>query len=257
MEKTVICESCGAEFADNLPKCPYCGTLNYKGAEAEYMEKLQDVQENMEELGNVPQEAKGAIVKKNKLVLKIILIVAGVCIALNVIISTVLDYRERKRTEREMYWRLENYPILNDLYDRGEYEKMYEYYRNGEEYGGNMWTWAHRDFCDVYSYLEEAEMLIQEEAAGEEIYQGSYTSLLNAELHLLGLDYAHEELSEDERENLKALAEPVIKDFYDRWNMDEDTLEQVERMLKENDGYLDYSFCSDYVEQWYESEEQK
>ena len=32
--KKIICSSCGAEFEDTLPKCPYCGSLNYKGAEA-------------------------------------------------------------------------------------------------------------------------------------------------------------------------------------------------------------------------------
>ena len=41
MSKQVICSSCGAKFRQSLPKCPYCDTLNYKGAEAEYMGRLQ------------------------------------------------------------------------------------------------------------------------------------------------------------------------------------------------------------------------
>ena len=41
--KKIICSSCGAEFEDTLPKCPYCGSLNYKGAEAEYLGKLESM----------------------------------------------------------------------------------------------------------------------------------------------------------------------------------------------------------------------
>ena len=43
--KKIICNSCGAEFEDTLPKCPYCGSLNYKGAEAEYLGKLEGMRE--------------------------------------------------------------------------------------------------------------------------------------------------------------------------------------------------------------------
>ena len=43
MSKQVICSSCGAKFRQSLPKCPYCDTLNYKGAEAEYMGRLQSI----------------------------------------------------------------------------------------------------------------------------------------------------------------------------------------------------------------------
>ena len=41
--KRVICNSCGGEFEDNLPKCPFCGSFHYKGAEAEDLDTLEDI----------------------------------------------------------------------------------------------------------------------------------------------------------------------------------------------------------------------
>ena len=51
--KKIICSSCGAEFEDTLPKCPYCGSLNYKGAEAEYLGKLESMRQDMHDIGQV------------------------------------------------------------------------------------------------------------------------------------------------------------------------------------------------------------
>ena len=45
--KTVICESCGAEYDASLVRCPYCGTAYEPAAEEEYMGKLEDVRSNL------------------------------------------------------------------------------------------------------------------------------------------------------------------------------------------------------------------
>ncbi len=65
--KKIICSSCGAEFEDTLPKCPYCGSLNYKGAEAEYLGKLESMRQDMQQLEQVPEkELKKKLKKKQK-----------------------------------------------------------------------------------------------------------------------------------------------------------------------------------------------
>lgn len=61
--KKIICSGCGAEYDATLPKCPYCDIINYSGAEAEYLNKLDDVREDMEELAYVPQESVKAELK--------------------------------------------------------------------------------------------------------------------------------------------------------------------------------------------------
>ena len=66
MGKIAACESCGAEFDDDLPKCPYCGFVNLKGAEKEYMKKLEDFREDMG-VDDVPlEELKDTFQKQGK-----------------------------------------------------------------------------------------------------------------------------------------------------------------------------------------------
>lgn len=256
MKKRVICKSCSAEFDETLPKCPYCGTMNYKGAEAEYMGKLHKVREDMDDLEHIPKKESKKIVKKRRKFLKALLIIAGIYIVFHIIGSWIMQIQYDRQVKEEMYWRLENYPLMNDMYDRGEYQKMYEYYLNGKEEGGSMYTWAHVDFCELYTELLEAEHILEGEASGEELSVYDYQSLFYAESRLASVVY-NEDMSEDEKKILLSLAEDEIQDFYTRWNMDEETMELVEESLKYENGYLDYEFRDNYVKQWYESREEQ
>ena len=85
--KKIICSSCGAEFEDTLPKCPYCGSLNYKGAEAEYLGKLESMRQDMQQLEQVPEkELKKKLKKKQKCVIKLLILLAALAAILAVIV---------------------------------------------------------------------------------------------------------------------------------------------------------------------------
>ena len=72
MGKRIICSSCGAEFDNDMAKCPYCGTMNYEGAEKEYLEKLEDVREDLDDLNEVPlEETKKEFKKQGRLIRKV------------------------------------------------------------------------------------------------------------------------------------------------------------------------------------------
>lgn len=91
MEKIVICGSCGAEFDKNIVKCPYCGSTNIKGAEREYMEKLEDVREDMGELESVPLEELQDTVKRQGRFLKKVIITILAIVAAAVLIAVVVN----------------------------------------------------------------------------------------------------------------------------------------------------------------------
>ena len=46
----MICENCGAEIDAHEKACPYCGHINPAGAEEAYMDRLEDLQEDLEDL---------------------------------------------------------------------------------------------------------------------------------------------------------------------------------------------------------------
>lgn len=256
MGKKIICKSCAAEIDETEPKCPYCGTMNMKGAEAEYMEKLEKVREDMDGLDHVHAEVSEKIAKKRRKFFKVLFIVAGIYIAFQVIGNSLVQRMEDKRDREEMYWRLENYPIMNDMYDRGEYEEMYAYYLKGQEEGGDMYTWTHKEFCEAYRELLQVREILEAEQAGEELSAFDYENLLHAEARLLAVEY-NETMSEEEKEDFFALAEKELEDYNTRWGMDEETKEWIKAELQNNYGYLSYDFCGEYVEKWYESREEE
>ena len=47
MAKLIVCNSCGAQYGSDHSTCPYCGTMNYEGAEKAYFEKLEDIREDV------------------------------------------------------------------------------------------------------------------------------------------------------------------------------------------------------------------
>lgn len=56
MEKTIVCAFCGAGYEEEAIKCPYCGSTNIRGAEKDYMNKLENVRETMENLDVSPEK---------------------------------------------------------------------------------------------------------------------------------------------------------------------------------------------------------
>lgn len=82
----IRCRSCGAEFDDSLAACPYCGAENEKGAEKEYMDKLDDIHDDMSELSDDGIEQAAATTKKTG---KIIAIAAIVTVLLVVDIAVL------------------------------------------------------------------------------------------------------------------------------------------------------------------------
>jgi hypothetical protein len=107
--KKIICSSCGAEFEDTLPKCPYCGSLNYKGAEAEYLGKLESMRQDMQQLEQVPEkELKKKLKKKQKFVIKLLIILAALAAILAVIVFRA-QYIEPRDARADYLWEKENF----------------------------------------------------------------------------------------------------------------------------------------------------
>lgn len=150
-----ICSSCGAEIDDNLPKCPYCDTMIPKGAEAEYMEKLYDIQEDMEELKEVPfetlkEEARHQGKRMGKIVV-ITLVIAA--------IFAVIFFWQEKRYERDntedYIWGQKNFPIMSELYENGDYEQLMELYEKALMEERPVWNWEYDEA--FMEWMEEQE----------------------------------------------------------------------------------------------------
>lgn len=155
IEMKIICSYCGAEIEDSLPKCPFCDTLIPQGAEADYMEKLYDIQEDMEELKDVPSEImKTEIKHQGKRMKKVILIT--LCAAAVLAVLFAWNERQYDRNHTADYiWEHEMFPIMSELYENEKYDELEEMYYAALMDDKSVWNW---EYYEAFSRILESEM---------------------------------------------------------------------------------------------------
>ena len=242
MDKKIVCPSCGAEFETDKVKCPFCGTIYYKAAEAEYMDKLEDVKEDLAELKDSAQtETKGQFKKVWKWLITVLVIFAAIGAA--VLINEEKSKKKYEEKERQEYlWRSKNYPVWDELYDKGDYEQLITLYTQAAQEGHNMYNFSHNGFCDCLRQIKNAE-----DAIGEYKSTGySLEEVMYRELYLYELDYRND-ISEEEYKYLDELRKPYLDDFNSRFGMSDEELEGFLKQFKDG-RYIMYSDCRDYIE---------
>lgn len=252
MAKEIECNSCGARFSEDVAKCPYCGNLNYRGAEKEYMDKLRDIQLDMRSLKETPEEQIEEEIKKQKRRVKSTVIIT-ITIVIIIAISIGLYGKYRERKERAEYlWQLENFPVMDELYEQEKYEELAlfcedAYYEEKHE----IWAWEHGDFILVYMDYTDAKDWIEAEESGDTLSKYEYRCLFEDEWSVIGGSYRRN-LSEKDREILEPLQNELNEDMQTRFEISEEEYEKLYAYCEANNGYIDYDACKDYVERWYE-----
>lgn len=258
MEKVVICGSCGAEFDKNIVKCPYCGSTNIKGAEREYMEKLEDVREGMGELESVPLEELQDTVKRQGRFLKKVIISILAVAATAVLIVVVVNRSDKNDYKAEYLWQQEYFPQLSALYDSGEYDAMLELAHQalaGTQF--TLWDWEHYDFYEAYSIAVDFDELHRQRAAGT-IYDYNYSTLFFCEWSLVCFEeFAQEReaqlqiiYTEQEWSVLEPYIEIAREDLAANWGMSEEEYQEYLQLAADNYWKVPYDRCEEYVKNW-------
>ncbi len=266
----MICPNCGGDFADWAPKCPYCGAMNYQGAERQYMEQLEEIREDMEEL---PEESevhyqrhvRGAV--KKIAVLAAIILAAGLAAAAGFFLLEKKEAAEYEaRSRRRTAWEAEEFPRLDQWYEAGEYDRILEhsYELAMEEHEFNIYNWSHYIFIGEYyeAYLD-CLYLHQEKEAGEPFWTDMAPMALRSCIFLL-YDTTEEKLEEQVEameqwgngltEEERALIQGTYQEqarqvLYEDLGM---TAEQAQALYEESlteDGWLDYGPVYEYGEE--------
>lgn len=254
-EKKIVCSSCGASFDKNLSKCPYCETLNVPAAEAEYMEKLEDVRENLDDLQAVPtQEVKEAIDRSGRYMRRVVVIVA-VVVLLVVAISGVYGWidnailADADLTTEEYLWQEENFPKWDTLHAEGRYEElMAEFYAAGED-GHSVMDWKNYAFCDMYDTIVSAEEHIAKDEEKGKLSMNSYSLLMREQWTIMGME-TYGDFSEEELAVLRPMAEPVMEDFETRWGFTEEEYDEMYQEFVEREGYVSFDTIDAFLEVW-------
>lgn len=250
--KLMECKSCGAHFDEMLPECPYCGTVSIKGAQAEYMEKLEDIRSDVEDLSAVPAQVTKKELKKQT---KIILWALGICgalLLLCVLIEVFFGYKPQERDEKADYlWLQENIPLLEELYEQEQYEELVMKVNTAFQNNKPVWQWEHRYFCDYLYYVLEEKEVIEEEASGKVLERGDYEWLLYLHCQTSQIPQSSI-LTEEEKEKFSPLVEALNADYKARWNFTAEEQALLDAMLQENDGSADFDTIEVIIEMWME-----
>lgn len=249
MAKQRECPFCGGKYDEMLAACPYCGTTNYKGAEAEYLKKLENVREDMEKLADVPEQAVKKEVRKVK---KLFLIVAAILVGVGIVgicCHFVISRGTQRDLQADYQWKQVNYPILNELYEQEAYDELVERYRTAWEEDCPLYEWEHDDFCGI---LEEAffvQEILEWIAAGEELPEYYYEELIYYGWKFQG-PFIEENLDAEEIRRITPYVEAYLEDFHGRWEFTEAEIAQFTKGMDENYGYPEYDFCEKYIKKW-------
>ena len=128
---TVRCKNCGAVFKAEQSYCPYCGTMNKRGAYAEFRGKVSSVIDStlgMKE--DVHRSISWIILSSLLRSLILIAVIIGIAFAFSR--TAQVNYYNDPENDQEAYdeivWMDENLDRLNEAYESGDYktiEKLY------------------------------------------------------------------------------------------------------------------------------------
>lgn len=245
--KKIVCSSCGGQFEDTLPKCPYCGSLNYKGAEAEYLGKLEGMRQDMQQLEQVPEQAlKVKIRKKQKLVVKIWIILA-VLAAVFAAVFFAVRYTKPRDARADYQWEKENFPILDQLYQQQDFDGLTDFYVQAVEEGKTIDRWEHSGIFSRLLSCQSAKNYLEMEQNGETLLEYQEVELLYDYWILRGLDYNGSVLSEEDKEYIRPYVEATLNGMADRYTFTAEEEKKFIDRLQNNYGYPGYELCEEYI----------
>lgn len=100
----MFCSNCGAELKESDVTCPYCGMLQPAAAESEYMQKLEHLKQDVQNLKAVPtKEYTRELRHQGIFTAKIVLIIFCIFLLLFVIGVSVFygsSYLEKKELRK-------------------------------------------------------------------------------------------------------------------------------------------------------------
>ena len=234
----MICKNCGAQFQDSLPKCPYCETLHYAGARKEYMEKLEDMKDDLSELHEVVPELYNEQLRTQteniKKTIFRVFIVLGILFLFFFISRFVFDSIGSHDQKQALLFSKEAYPIADEFYETGDYEGLLEFYQTSitENESADFYSWAHYPFLMCYEnaifFREAAKRLQTNEFDEFDVSEIFYCYISNR--------YYQKEYPMDETDQqLVSSYEAEMETVIDELQLTDKELEELNKLLNDTD----------------------
>lgn len=247
----ITCRNCGADVDDALPECPYCHGFLYKGAEAEYMEKLEGIKEDLGNLAQVPKreykkEAAVHLGKLKRWTVVFVLVIGAAALALS-LYGRMKNQKEREQVWAQNLWQQENFPKLDAMFEAGDYDGILEFknrlYESESDY--HTWNWQHEPFMEVYqNYVacKEAKVFLQSETG---LDKQELAGLLYEAADIL--EQKEEAYTQEEWRNIQIYQAEVRQILVEGLSLSEEEILAVRQAVTEK-GYVEYEACRTYAD---------
>ena len=157
MIEQVECPNCGAVFAVEETRCPYCAYINPEGAEAKYLKELENRRQALDRVDDqVRSGYRSEIQSGTRTALKTVLITALVLAALVgawFVSENRLFHNDRDDYTAELVWEHEHFPEYDILFEAGDYDTLIEQIaEDGEAH--DVWNWErYEEFMEIADRL--------------------------------------------------------------------------------------------------------
>ncbi|HHU70718.1 MAG TPA: hypothetical protein GXZ21_01635 [Clostridiales bacterium] len=254
--KEYSCINCGAIICVDEHKCPYCGGFNYPGAEKKYFRDLNHIKDNLEQLEDIPKESyKREASAQIRRIIKTLIITSIIIVLIYGTIRLLLKWEDSRYSfdkasasaKDQLLWDKENFPILDEWYEKGEYDKLVEYSYNlyREEPVYTYTNWKHQRFLwfyEDYSSAMEAREKIENK---EDISLYDITRAIYGGLNIC-YNLENADLDKDEIERLEPFKPAMEALLFDTLKFTE---EEASQLYNDNKGYsyIDYEKIEEYA----------
>ena len=249
----MYCGNCGAEITDKDAYCPYCGVMNVRAAEAEYMEKLEDIRENTEKLGDEGRRHTEKEVRRiGKFAGRVFIIVAVLVLGLFAF-SWAMDhvfFGSGRDARNEAAFKEKYFPKLEELYESGDMEATSDYMNEigGEDGAEVLMMWPHYKFISYYSDYR----FIQEVPGTElnnDFWNRKYGDVLYAGIELIYQAgyFGQKKMSAEETEKVKEYASEAEDIFAEYFSLDKSELDEIYHSCIDEDGYVYYTKIQEWA----------
>ena len=213
----VKCKNCGSVFDSKLSCCPYCGTMNKRGAYAEFRMKISSLIDSMLGLKEDVEKSVSRIVLSSFLrALIFIAVIVGIAFLFSrtAQVNYYNDPKYDQQAYEEIVWMDENIDKLNQAYESGDYKTIEKLsyqqshaVRNWSHYASYTLKYAYQkieteDRFDVYSFQKMLYFIFYPEYITgyngmSKVDKGEYAEMQDAVIAALEeKGYSHAELEE-------------------------------------------------------------
>ncbi|MBR3278021.1 MAG: hypothetical protein IKG01_03795 [Lachnospiraceae bacterium] len=249
----MYCGNCGGEITDKDAYCPYCGVMNVRAAETEYMEKLEDIRENTEKLGDEGgRHTKKEVRRVGRLAVIIFAIVAVLVLGLFVF-SWAMDhffYGNGRDARDEAAFKEKYFPKLEELYASGDMDATCDYLNEigGEDGAEVLQMWPHYKYISYYMDYKIVHAIPGTELDND-FWNLKYDEVLYAGIELIYQAgyFGQKNMSAEETEKVKKYASEAEDIFSEYFSLDKSELDEIYRNCTDEEGYVYYTKIQEWA----------